>query len=83
MLGVTRGEADAALGAVLRCIQEALAKGDRVVLTGFGAFEVREVMERRVRSVQPGGGVLRVPAHKRVGFVAGSELKSALKGGRD
>jgi hypothetical protein len=26
MLGVTRAEADAALGAVLRCIQEALAK---------------------------------------------------------
>ena len=72
-LGGSRAQGEAALGAVLGSIQEALAAGDRVVLTGFGSFSVREVKPRRVRAIRGGqaGTLITVPAHKRVGFTSG------------
>ena len=42
-LGGSRAQGDAALKAVLDRIQDAISTGDRVVLTGFGSFEIREV----------------------------------------
>lgn len=81
-LNSSRSAGDAALNAVLSSIREALSAGDRVVLTGFGAFEVRQVKERQVRAIrgsQAGQKVI-VPAHKRVGFSAGSELGKAVRG---
>ena len=76
----TQGEA--ALNAVLDSIQEALSGGNRVVLTGFGSFEVRQVKARRVRPIRGGqaGTLITVPAHKRVGFTAGAELSKAAQG---
>lgn len=75
-LGGPRSSGDAALNAVLDSVREALASGDRVVLTGFGAFEARHVKERQVRSIrgrQAGQRVV-VPAHKRVSFRPGTLL---------
>ena len=70
------------LKAVLDSVQEALASGDRVVLTGFGSFEVRDVKARRVRPIRGGsaGNLITVPAHKRVGFTAGAELSKSAQG---
>ena len=48
-LGGSRAEGEAALNAVLGVVRDALSSGDRVVLTGFGAFWVTDVKERRVR----------------------------------
>ncbi len=75
----SRSQGDAALNAVLDSIQEALVAGDRVVLTGFGSFEVRQVKERRVRPIRGGDGLRTVPAHKRVGFTAGAEFSEKIK----
>ena len=50
-----------------------------MVLTGFGSFEVRQVKARRVRPIRGGGGLMTVPAHKRVGFTAGAELSTAAQ----
>ena len=77
----SRAQGEAALNAVLDSIQQALAAGDRVVLTGFGSFEVRQVKARRVRPIRGGqaGSLITVPAHKRVGFTAGAELSSAAQ----
>jgi DNA-binding protein HU-beta len=76
-----RSQGEGALNAVLDGIQEALAAGDRVVLTGFGSFEVRQVKARRVRPIRGGqaGNLITVPAHKRVGFTAGAELSQAAQ----
>ncbi len=76
----TQGEA--ALNAVLDSIQEALSGGNRVVLTGFGSSEVRQVKARRARPIRGGqaGNLITVPAHKRVGFTAGAELSKAAQG---
>ncbi len=83
-MGGSRASGEAALKAVLDSIQEALGRGDRVVLTGFGSFEVRQVKARRVRPIRGGqaGNLITVPAHKRVGFTAGAELSKAAQGRR-
>ena len=80
-LGGSRAQGEAALNAVLVSIQEALAKGDRVVLTGFGSFSVREVKARKVKPIRGGqaGQLITVPEHKRVGFTAGAELNKAAR----
>ena len=80
-LGGSRSQGVAALNAVLETIQEALAGGNKVVLTGFGSFEVRNVKARAVRSIRGGqaGNLITVPAHKRVGFKAGTELRKAAQ----
>lgn len=78
-MGSSKAQGEAALNAVLDSIQESLAGGNRVVLTGFGSFEVRTVKARKVRPIRGGqaGSLITVPAHKRVGFTAGAELNQA------
>jgi len=80
-LGGSRAQGEAALNAVLSCVQEALASGDKVVLTGFGSFSIRDVKARRVKPIRGGqaGKLITVPAHKRVGFTAGAELNKAAQ----
>ncbi len=75
-LGGSRGQGLAALNAVLGSIQEAVADGDRVTLTGFGTFEIRQVRARRMRPIRGGraGSLITVPAHNRVGFRPGTNL---------
>ena len=81
-LGGSKSQGEAALKAVLDSIKDSLSSGDRVVLTGFGSFEVRQVKARRVRPIRGGqaGTLVTVPAHKRVGFTAGAELTKAARG---
>jgi DNA-binding protein HU-beta len=78
-LGGSRAQGEAALNAVLVSIQDALSKGDRVVLTGFGSFSIRQVKARKVKPIRGGqaGQLITVPEHKRVGFTAGAELNKA------
>ena len=77
----SRAQGEDALNAVLEIIQEALEDGHKVVLTGFGSFSVRDVKARRVKPIRGEGDLITIPAHKRVGFTAGSDLnKKAAKG---
>ena len=81
-LGGPRSQGDAALNAVLDSVREALSSGDRVVLTGFGAFESRNVKERQVRAIRgsQAGQRVTVPAHRLFVFTQGSELAAAVRG---
>ena len=81
-LGGPRGQGEAALNAVLDSVGKAVSVGNRVVLTGFGSFEVRQVKQRRVRPIRGRGSTIIVPAHKRVGFTAGAELSKAARRSR-
>ncbi len=80
-LGGSRAQGEAALNAVLDSIQEGLADGNKGVLTGFGSFDVRNVKATRVRAIRgaQAGNLITVPAHKRVGFRAGTELARAAQ----
>ena len=81
-LGGSKVEGERALNAVLGAIHESLADGNKVVLTGFGSFSVREVKARKVKPIRGGqaGQLITVPAHKRVGFTAGADLNKAAQG---
>ncbi len=81
-LNGSKAEGEAALKAVLDVIQEALADGDRVVLTGFGSFSVRDIKARKVKPFRGdnAGKLVTVPAHRRAGFTAGTDLNKATKG---
>ena len=77
--GVTRTEANKVVRASLKVIEDALKSGEKVTLTGFGSFEVRERSAREVTSIRTKQKV-KVPASKLPGFSAGSELKAAISG---
>ncbi len=81
-MGGSKAQGEAALRSVLESVEEALTNGDRVVLTGFGSFEVRDVKARKVRPIRGAkeGQLIEVPAHKRAGFTAGAELSKAAQG---
>ena len=73
----SRAGGEKALNAVLESVQEALTNGDDVVLTGFGAFSVRNVKARRVKAIQT-DELITVKAHLKVGFTAGVGLNNAV-----
>ena len=81
-LGRSKAEGERALNAVLTTIHEALADDNKVVLTGFGSFSIREVKARKVKPIRGGhaGRLITVPSHKRVGFTAGADLNKAAQG---
>jgi len=64
---------DATFGA----IRDAMAKGEKVTLTGFGSFEVVQRNEREGRNPRTGTKI-KIAARKAPQFRAGSELKRAL-----
>ena len=80
----TRSQGESAVNSVIAAVQQALVSGDRVVITGFGSFEVRQIKERKVRPIRgaQAGKQMTVPAHKRVGFSPGTELTKAVQGKR-
>lgn len=75
--GLTKKSAEEALGAVVDTIGEALAKGEKVQLVGFGTFEVRERAERTGINPQTREKIT-IAATKTPAFKAGSALKEAV-----
>jgi len=76
--GATKKDAKALLETLFETITEALAKGKKVQITGFGTFEVRE---RKARTgVKPGTGEkIQIPASKYPAFKPGKALKEQIK----
>ena len=58
-------------------ILESLKAGDKVQLSGFGTFEVRERAERKGRNPKT-GEVVSVPACKYLAFVSAKAVKETL-----
>jgi len=77
-VGLTKKAAQEAVATVLNTIKDALAKGDKVVLTGFGTFKVRTRAARKGRNPQTGSSI-QIPSHKLPGFTAGKSLKKIVK----
>lgn len=72
-----KSQAAASVDAVLDSITTALKQGDRVALTGFGTFEVRNRAARTARNPQTGAAI-QVKASKAPAFKAGKALKDAV-----
>ena len=77
-VGLTKRAAGETVSHVLHLIKDSLAKGDKVVLTGFGTFKVRTRAPRKGRNPQTGVAI-QIPGHKLPSFIAGKGLKKAVK----
>lgn len=66
-----------AVDAVLGAIQDALASGDKVQISGFGTFEVRHRKARMGRNPRTGEEV-QIAASNAPAFKAGKSLKDAV-----
>jgi len=75
---LTKKDAEKAVNAVFAAIEEALARGEKVQLVGFGTFEVRDRKERTGRNPQTGEEIV-IPAAKVPAFKAGKSLKEAVE----
>ncbi|MDQ0285358.1 DNA-binding protein HU-beta [Desulfofundulus luciae] len=74
---LTKKDAEKAVSAVLAAIEEALARGDKVQLVGFGTFEIRERAARKGRNPQTGEEIEIAAARVPV-FKAGKALRDAV-----
>ena len=75
--GETKKDAEAALKAFVSVVTEALVKGDKVQLVGFGSFEVRKRAARKGRNPQTKEEI-KIPASKAPVFKAGKALKELV-----
>ncbi|KUK67509.1 MAG: DNA-binding protein HU [candidate division WS6 bacterium 36_33] len=76
--GLTKKQAGEALDAILDAITEALERGDHVLLTGFGKFEVRTRAART--GINPKTlEKIKLPETKVPAFKPGKGLKNAVK----
>ena len=75
---MTKKDADKAVNAVFEALSRALASGEKVTISGFGTFEVRERKERQGRNPQT-REPMTIPASKLPAFSAGKALKDAVK----
>jgi DNA-binding protein HU-beta len=78
--GLGKGEAAKAVDAVLDSLQEVLSRGGEVSFTGFGKFTVADRSARQGVNPQTGEKI-QIAASRVPRFSAGSQLKSAVKGG--
>ena len=65
--------------AVFEAVKDALVKGEKIAITGFGSFDVAERPARIGRNPATGEEI-EIAATKTVKFKAGSALKDAGKG---
>lgn len=76
---LTKKDSEAAVNAVIDSISSTLEKGEKVVLIGFGTFEVRERKARTGRNPATNEEI-QIPASKAPAFKAGKELKNRVNG---
>ncbi len=75
--GDTKKSAEETLNAFVDVVTEALVKGDKVQLVGFGSFEVRKRAARKGRNPQTKEEI-KIPASKAPVFKAGKALKDLV-----
>ena len=73
----TKKAAEAAVKATSEAIQEALVKGEKVQLVGFGTFEVKKRAARTGRNPYT-KKAMKIPASKRLSFTAGASIKALI-----
>jgi DNA-binding protein HU-beta len=75
--GLNKKNSEAALNAFVGTVEESLKKGEKVVLVGFGTFEVRKRAARKGRNPQTKKEIM-IPASKAPVFKAGKGLKDKV-----
>ncbi|HEY2506866.1 MAG TPA: HU family DNA-binding protein [Streptosporangiaceae bacterium] len=78
-MGENKRVATDALNAVIDTIQEAVATGDRVAITGFGVFE-KQVRKARTARNPSTGAAIKVPRTSVPKFRPGADFKAMVNG---
>ncbi|MEL5991259.1 HU family DNA-binding protein [Microbacterium phosphatis] len=76
--GQSQAAVSGVVDALFTTVSEAVAKGSKVSIPGWIAFEQVETAARTGRNPQT-GATIEIPAGKRVKVTAGSKLKAAAK----
>ena len=74
---LSKKDSEKAVNAFVSAVSEALKKGDKVQLVGFGTFEVRNRAERKGRNPRT-KEEMTIPASKLPVFKAGKALKDTV-----
>lgn len=75
--GMKKKDAEAAMSAAVEAIVEALSDGDKVQISGLGAFEVKTRAERTGRNPKT-QETITIPESKYPAFSASKTLKDAV-----
>jgi DNA-binding protein HU-beta len=76
--GLSKGQASEALGATIAAIEDGLATGQEIAITGFGKFSVTHRGAREGTNPSTGERI-QIAATKAPRFSAGTKLKDAVK----
>lgn len=76
--GASKADTGRAIDAGMDVIREAVAKGDRVSLVGFGTFERKRRNKRIARNPRKPETPIVVPARDLPWFTAGKEFKELI-----
>lgn len=75
---ISHAQAEHSVNALLSTIEEALRKGEKVSLVGFGSFTTQKRKARAGRNPKS-GVMIKIPAKTVVKFKAGSKLVKKIK----
>ena len=75
---ITKKEADAVVNATLDAIIEGLASEGKVIIPGFGSFEVRNKTAREARNPRTGEKI-EIAAKRAPAFKPGKAMKDAVE----
>ncbi|MCL2408400.1 MAG: HU family DNA-binding protein [Oscillospiraceae bacterium] len=75
--GLSKKDSEKALAATIDAVTNALAKGEKVQLVGFGIFEVKDRAARTGRNPKT-KEVIQIPATRTPQFKAGKAFKDAV-----
>ena len=76
--GKNKADVARVVDAAIQTIREAVAKGERVSLVGFGTFEKRRRGQRLARNPRKPEVEIRIPAREVPNFVPGQRFKEAV-----
>ena len=79
--GATKTLSAEFVDAVVKAVSNSLAKAGTVQLIGFGSLSVVKTKARKGRNPRT-GDTIKIPAGKRVKFVAGGKLKARVAKGK-
>ena len=74
---MSKKSAEQAVNAVFEALSKAMSEGEKITISGFGTFEVRERAERTGRNPKT-GDTIKIAASKNPSFKAGKALKDAV-----
>ena len=75
---LTNKAAGEAVDAMLNGVRDSLKRGEKVVITGFGTFSIRQREARPGRNPKTGEKIT-IEARKAPGFTPGKTLKKAVR----